>query len=504
MQTKKMADYVNRFNQNDEETIHQDINNAMALDWIQAHVPYFECPDKTIEETYYFRWWVFRKHIKKTPEGMVITEFLPDVPWAGPYNTINSAVGHHIAEARWLRHGQRIVDDYIRFWFQGSGDVYAYSSWIVAAIYEYCLVQNNFDTGIGLLPDFEKYYAHIENNNMTKCGLFWSNDDRDAMEMSISGSGLRPTLNTYMYANAVAIARFATIAGAWETAQKYENKAAALKVKINALLWDNSCDFYKVIPMCDKDSAACAVQIPAKHEVLEAIGYIPWSFNLTDGKSDRAWRYLTDAQIFAGKYGLLTAQREHPKALMPCNNHECLWNGPTWPFATTQTVSGMIHTLKNGETTHLTKADFMNQMSLYAACHFRQKEDGTRVNWLDENIDPDTGEWLSRRILKDWGWPAHKAGYERGKDYNHSAFCDLVIRGICGIDLTDGDNIRVNPLLPDGLWDYFLLDGLHYKNHVLTVIYDATGLRYQKGKGMMVFVDGKLAGQSDGLNMVII
>ena len=50
------------------------------------------CPDAELEETYYFRWWTFRKHIRQTPQGFVVTEFLAPVRHAGPYNTISCAV----------------------------------------------------------------------------------------------------------------------------------------------------------------------------------------------------------------------------------------------------------------------------------------------------------------------------------------------------------------------------------------------------------------------------
>lgn len=81
---------------------------------------------------------------------------------------------------------------------------------------------------------------------------------------------------------------------------------------------------------------------------------------------------------------------------------------------------------------------FLSVLRTYANSHYRMREDGKRVNWLDENMEPDTGDWLSRRILKDWDWPQLKAGYERGKDYNHSAFCDLIIRGVCGVQPKEG------------------------------------------------------------------
>jgi hypothetical protein len=40
------------------------------------HVPLIDIPDRELEQIYYFRWWTYRKHIKKTPTGVIISEFL--------------------------------------------------------------------------------------------------------------------------------------------------------------------------------------------------------------------------------------------------------------------------------------------------------------------------------------------------------------------------------------------------------------------------------------------
>ena len=113
--------YIDRFAEHDEELVIQHVDNASAWPWLRENIPFFECPDKELEETYYFRWWTYRKHIKETPDGMVVTEFLPAVPWAGKYNTISCAAGHHFYEGRWLRN-PKYLDEYARFWFPQGGE----------------------------------------------------------------------------------------------------------------------------------------------------------------------------------------------------------------------------------------------------------------------------------------------------------------------------------------------------------------------------------------------
>ena len=47
--------------------------------------PKFISSDEDLNVTYDYRRSIYQQHIKKTPTGHVITEFLPDVPWAGVY-----------------------------------------------------------------------------------------------------------------------------------------------------------------------------------------------------------------------------------------------------------------------------------------------------------------------------------------------------------------------------------------------------------------------------------
>ena len=62
--------------------------------------------------------------------------------------------------------------------------------------------------------------------------------------------------------------------------------------------------------------------------------------------------------------------------------------------------------------------------------------------------------------------------------------------------------VEVNPLLPENTWDYFCLDNVLYHGKILTMIWDKTGEKYGKGKGLTVLADGKQIAHSETLSRV--
>lgn len=130
-----IGSYIDRFNMQDKELYVQHISNGQAKEFLSGNIPLFECPDKNIEEIYYFRWWTFRKHLKKTPDGFIVTEFLPDVPWAGKHNGICCPAWFHFREGRWLKYSG-FLKDYAYYWLKGGGDTHSYSFPVAHAIYQ--------------------------------------------------------------------------------------------------------------------------------------------------------------------------------------------------------------------------------------------------------------------------------------------------------------------------------------------------------------------------------
>jgi predicted GH43/DUF377 family glycosyl hydrolase len=489
--------YIESFNRTDRELFPQYIRNGAAWDFVRTNVPLLECPDKELEEIYYFRWWTFRKHIKETPDGFIITEFLPAVGWAGKHNSISCAAGHHLREGRWL-HDARYLDDYSSFWFRRGGSPRTYSFWAADSIWVRYQVNGDDRLAKALLPDLVKNYQAWEGDHRDANGLFWQADGNDGMEVSISGSrhpqgqGYRATINSYMYGDALAIARIARLANQGELAGQFQAKAEEIKNLVQKRLWDRSAQFFKVLPRGESTSLT---------DVRELHGYTPWYFGLPDADKSLAWKQLMDPKGFWAPFGPTSAEQRHPQFVVSYTGHECQWNGPGWPYATAVTLTAMANLLNDYSQEAVSAKDYFDVLKTYTKSHRLKLEDGRVVPWIDENLNPLTGDWLARTRLKTWKdgtWDPGKGGEERGKDYNHSTFCDLVISGLIGLRPRADDVLEVSPLVPAD-WDFFCLDQIPYHGHSVTILWDRKGARYGKGAGLRLYSDGKEIGSADTL-----
>ena len=495
--------YLEQFNADDEE-LYSNIKNKDAFNFLALNIPLFECPDEDFQRTWYFRWWTYRKHVKSTEDGYVITEFLPKVPWSGKHNTINCPAAHHVYEGRWLRNPQ-YLDDYATFWLRKGGSLRAYSFWIADAYYNRNLVTPNEDFLVDLLPDLVKNYEAWEKGwpcrehiiGRRDNGLYWQIDDLDGGELSIGGHGFRPTINSFMYGDAKAVAAISRMAGNAEQTDRFEEKAAKIKQLVQEKLWDEEAQFFKIL----------ATEGKPLREVRELYGYTPWYFNLPDSGYEAGWKDLMDPKGFYAPCGPTFAEQRHPKFQLSYEGHECQWNGPSWPLATCSVLTGLANLLNNYDQDVIDRNAYFETLGIYTRSHQLKREDGKVVPWIDENLNPYTGDWISRTRLLEMEKTNNelfirKGGYERGKDYNHSPYNDLIITGLVGLRPRADDIVEVNPLLPENTWDYFCLDNVLYHGCILTIIWDKTGEKYSKGKGLTVFADGKKVASSDTLHRI--
>jgi hypothetical protein len=188
-----------------------------------------------------------------------------------------------------------------------------------------------------------------------------------------------------------------------------------------------------------------------------------------------------DPRGFFAPYGPTTVEQRHPGFRIAYEGDDCQWNGPSWPFSTTVTLKALANVLHNYRQRAVTKEDYFRTFEIYTRSQRRKLPDGREIPWIDENLNPFTGEWLarSRKIAKG-------TFYGRGDYYNHSGYCDLVISGLVGLRPRADGALDVRPLVPDNKWDWFCLDGIPYQGRSVTVVWDRTGSKFGQGKGLRV------------------
>jgi hypothetical protein len=459
--------------------------------WMEANIPLFDSSNKQFEEMYYFRWYAWEKHLVSTPHGFIITEWLPKpADPAGFYGALPDAAPFHLGEARWLRN-PRIAADYARLWAAPAAGARKYSFPWAESVLQVTLATGNIKLGTDLLDALIANYKAWDDHFDSAIGMYWQIDTRDAMEKSIGGDGYRTPLNTYMLADGRAIVAFARSAHQPGIAGFYTAKSDSLERLIETRLWNPKDEFYEDLsPAADSGirkekkfiDPGTVLQFSG---VRELIGYIPWEYYSPTPSHDVAWRQLFNPQGFAGKYGPTTAERRSPHFRF-ASDDQCTWNGPSWPYATTQTLLALANLLNGRPQNDIRPQQYYELFSSYVLSQHIKLPSGRVIDWIDEDLDADTDEWIAKDMLI-----AKNKQVGRGNYYNHSGFADPLITGLIGLRPRADSRVFINPLLPAGTWGYFAIDGLPYHGHILAIVYDETGHHYRRGRGLALFVDGK-------------
>jgi hypothetical protein len=353
-----------------------------------------------------------------------------------------------------------------------------YSSWLIHALWQRALATGDFDGLVARYPLLLADYRAWQRDKRLESGLYWQHDVWDAMEESISGSRrdkhIRPTINSYMYGNAVALAAIARLAGDAQTAAALDAEAEQLRRLVLDTLWNADRAFFEVV----REEGGFA-------HVREAIGFIPWYFNLPPDTPEHgsAWAQLTNPDGFRAPWGITTAERRHPEF----RSHgvgTCEWDGAVWPFATSQTLTALANVLRGYTNAPVAKTDYMDAFLTYTRSQYY-----AGLPYIGEYHDETTGQWLKGRDPRSYY-------------YHHSTYADLLVTGLAGLRPRADGIVEVDPLLPDDSWNWFCLDGIPYRGHALTILWDRHGRRYGRGPGLHLLIDGVPAASAAALTRI--
>ena len=464
--------------------------------WFERNIPFFDCSDPQITRIYYYRWMLYKSHLKDIgSRGYIVTEFLNDVNWTyNHYQSLNDATAFHINEGRWLRDG-RYVDDYINYMYSGGNDRH-FSEAIAAAAYGRYLVNGDRAFAVKNLDSMKRTFQLWTNRFDATKGLYSIEPLLDATEYTISsidtsggkdgfqhGDAFRPTINSFMFANAVAISKLAELAGDTNTAEAYAANAAAIRDSVETNLWNDGMQHFVDRYKADNQFVHYWNFIRGR----ELAGYVPWAFELPDHdpKYNASWKHLLSPDELAGPFGLRTVEpsyeyymRQYRYAWVSGKKFpECQWNGPTWPFDTTLVLEAMANLLNNYTQDVVRPDDYVRLLKQYTRQHYLNGGPD-----LQEDYNPDTGNVI--------------VGLPRSHHYNHSGYDDLIITGLVGLRPRADNILEINPLIPTDAHstnsiDCFCLENVPYHGQLATIVFDRDGSHYKKGVGLSVYVNGR-------------
>jgi hypothetical protein len=470
--------------------------------WYADNIPLFASSDPVLEDTWYYRWALYRAHQRDLgPYGYISTEFFDDVGWQRePWAGLNDASGFHIAEGRWLRQ-RRYAGDYVDYLYAHGGNDRHFSEGIADAVWGRYLADGDRAAVVRPLTSMRRIYQAWDDHFDAGRGLYWIEPLLDATEYSVAsinasggkdgfrgGDAFRPSINSYMVANARAISNIATLAGDPANARLYAGKADALRDHLLTDLWSpqqtHFLDRYR--------EGNAYVKAWDQIDARELVGYLPWAYGVVgkDRRFDAAWAHLLAPDQLGGPYGLRTTEPSYAYYMRQYRYdkdtglRECQWNGPIWPFQTTQALMALERMLHDRDDAPLpaTRGDYLRLLRQYAEMH----KQGDRFD-LEEDYDPATGKPI--------------VGLARSHHYFHSGFNDLVVTGLVGVIPSAGNRLVIDPLMPTGqaALAWFALQDLPYHGHRLTVTYDRDGTHFGQAPGLRAYLDGRLAGQRAAL-----
>ncbi len=289
--------------------------------WYRERIPFFESSDKDITDVYYYRWKIFRSHQRDLgANGFISTEFLDDVAWqTNPWASLNDATGFHLLEGRWCR-DRRFKEDYATFMYSANSNTRQFSESMAASVWQGYLVDGVAGDAVARLDAMQSVFNAWQDSFDASKGLYWVEPLRDATEYTIAsidatngqdgftgGNAFRPSINSYQYANARAIASLAALKGGLNsTVDSFNARATSIKTQVQNALWNSTFEHF--IDRFQVNNTYVKYWHPIRGR--ELVGYVPWTHDLLDDRTDyaQAWKHVLNSNELAGPRGLRTVE----------------------------------------------------------------------------------------------------------------------------------------------------------------------------------------------------
>ena len=386
-QAETFRHYIDAFNQNDRELYVQHIPNAAAWEFLKSNIPLLECPDRRSRKSTTSAGGPSASTSSRRPTGSSSPSFCRPSP--GRANTTPSIAPPAITFAR-AAGSRPPVSRRLRALLVSQGRRPAPLQ----------LLGRRRD--LGPLPGHRRRPACGGAAARPGRQLRGVGEGRIATPTACSGRTTTGTAWRSPSAGAAAIGRPSTAtctAMRWPSPGSPSGPARHSSPTGSAPRPPRSKRLVqeKLGTRRRSSSRSCrAARTRRWSDAREEHGYTPWYFNLPDPDKSVAWKQVMDPHGFYAPFGPTTAERRHPKFTVAYTGHECQWNGPSWPYATAVTLTAMANLLDDYQQDVVRRKDYFDLLKAYTRSHHLKRDDGRVVPWIDENLNPTTGDWIAR------------------------------------------------------------------------------------------------------------
>ncbi|KAI7089038.1 hypothetical protein KC356_g2729 [Hortaea werneckii] len=444
--------------------------------WYLDNIPFIDVPDKSLQDVYYYRTSVTKRHLEWAHEGhgWMVTEFIHPVSWASKFQTIPDSAPHHVVELRWLRdpnYVKDLIEQYTRGGVEKLSGI-SYTHYMHRAILEHAQATGDipFLTSqlSGMIAMYNLWNTTIDNST----GLYHRIPLLDAQEYSLPGYlvggpggdrmhewndfGLTAAQgggNDYALIRD-AISTVASLAGNGSLAETWVNYADDLYSSMEEMLYSDELNFWI--------------------DVVEGLDVG------TDEAKIRGLEAGLTTDHLLSEYGPTTLEQDNPYYTAFKNTTNCcVWNGQSWPFSTSVYLGTLARIARDGLSDIITPAFFNQEMSKYTRTNYK---DG--VPYTAESHYPTIDMWSGDTT-------------NHSENYLHSTYMDNVFTNFFGIIPSLDDNFVMKPLVPpDSEWSYFMIENLPYHGSLLTLVWDQDGTHYHcagnDSAGLSLYSNGTL------------
>lgn len=468
--------------------------------WYLDNIPFVDFPDQTIQDIYYYRTSVLKRHLAYAHEGhgWTITEFIQPVPWSSKFQTIPDSASHQLQEVRWLRdpsYAKDVVQHYTRGGVetiagvtythylhqailetaQAIGDVEFLTSQLDGLIYMYGLWNSTRDNITELyhrtpLLDAQEFSlpGYVTGSSNGGPVDVWNSFSNNYSTIWLGPETYRPNFNAYMIAGARAISLVANLSGNGVLATTWSGYADSLYLKMTDTLYSNTSNFWIDVVQ--------GTNLPVEGHQL--IGLFPYRFDVgTEDSRIPGIEASLNEDVFISAYGPTTLEQTSPYFTAEKNiSYCCLWNGQSWPFSTCVYL-GTIARLARENRSEVANSDFFyNALTTYTNTHFDHGKPA-----IFESHYPHRDAW---------------SGYtnNHSEHYLHSTYIDNIFTNLLGIVPSLSDTLTMQPLIPTN-WSNFAVENLPYHGNLLTIIWDESGASYSVSNhsaGLSIYSNGSL------------